>query len=75
MGRDRGSMVTYPVRHIPGDYRLYYAGVRDAILGKSQPPVLAVDAWRVAQLLEWAVEGSEKRSAILCQWNLEPGIH
>ena len=67
-------MVTYPVRPIPGDYRLYYAGVRDAILGKATPPVLAVDAWRVAQLLEWAVESSAQRCAIPCDWSQEPVV-
>ena len=66
------SMVTYPVRPIPGDYRLYYAGVRDAILGKATPPVQAVDAWRVAQLLEWAIESSAQRRAIPCDWSQEP---
>jgi scyllo-inositol 2-dehydrogenase (NADP+) len=73
-GDPRGSMVTYPVRPIPGDYRLYYAGVRDAILGKATPPVLAVDAWRVAQLLEWAVESSAQRCAIPCDWSQEPVV-
>ena len=34
-----GCMVTRPVAPIPGDYRLYYAGVRDALLGKATPPV------------------------------------
>ena len=66
------SMVTYPLASIPGDYRLYYAGVRDAILGKAEPPVLAIDAWRVAQILEWAVESSEKRAEIACDWSNEP---
>lgn len=74
-GDPGGSMVTYPVRPIPGDYRLYYSGVRDAILGKSRPPVLAIDAWRVAQLLEWAIESSAQRRAIACEWNHEPGIN
>jgi scyllo-inositol 2-dehydrogenase (NADP+) len=67
-----GSMVTYPVRPIPGDYRLYYAGVRDAILGKAVPPVRAIDAWRVAQLLEWAIRSSTERRAIPCDWSQEP---
>jgi predicted dehydrogenase len=71
-GDPGGSMVTYPVRPIPGDYRLYYAGVRDAILGKAAPPVQAVDAWRVAQLLEWAIESSAQRRTIPCDWSTEP---
>jgi scyllo-inositol 2-dehydrogenase (NADP+) len=71
-GDPGGSMVTYPVRSIPGDYRLYYEGVRDAILGKAAPPVQAIDAWRVAQLLEWAVESSAQRRTIPCDWSQEP---
>ena len=71
-GDPGGSMVTYPVRPIPGDYRLYYAGVRDAILGKAAPPVQAADAWRVAQLIEWAVESSAQRRTIPCDWSQEP---
>ena len=71
-GDPGGSMVTYPVRPIPGDYRLFYSGVRDAILDKAQPPVQAIDAWRVAQLLEWAVESSAQRRAIPCDWSQEP---
>ena len=68
-----GNMVTYPLKPIPGDYRLFYAGVRDAILGKTPPPVLAVDAWRTARVLELAVESSASRSAVTCDWTQEPG--
>ena len=67
-------MVTHPAKPVPGDYRLYYAGVRDAILGKSKSPVQAIDAWRVAQLLEWAIESNAQRKEIPCNWNLEPSL-
>jgi len=67
-----GSTVTRPVPSIPGDYRLYYAGVRDAILGKSPAPVTALDAWRVARLMEWAAASSEERREIPCDWSEEP---
>jgi predicted dehydrogenase len=67
-----GGMVTRPVTPIPGDYRLYYAAVRDALLGQGPAPVSAVDAWRVARLLEWAEESSEKRSEIVCDWSTAP---
>jgi predicted dehydrogenase len=67
-----GGMVTRPVAPIPGDYRLYYAGIRDAMLGKAPPPVTALDAWRVARLLEWAVESSNQRREIPCDWSEEP---
>jgi predicted dehydrogenase len=67
-----GSTVTRPVEPIPGDYRLYYAGVRDALLGKVSAPVTALEAWRTAHLLEWAVASSEQRREITCNWNEEP---
>jgi scyllo-inositol 2-dehydrogenase (NADP+) len=67
-----GGMVTRPIEPIPGDYRLFYAAVRDALLGKGSAPVPAVAAWRVARLLEWAVESSEKRCEIVCDWSGEP---
>jgi predicted dehydrogenase len=67
-----GGVVTRPVAPIPGDYRLYYAGVRDALLGNGHPPVSALSAWRVARLLEWAAESSDQRREILCDWSQEP---
>jgi predicted dehydrogenase len=67
-----GGMVTRPVEPTPGDYRLYYAGVRDALLGKAPAPVTGLDAWRVARLLEWAAESSEKRCEVTCDWSKEP---
>jgi scyllo-inositol 2-dehydrogenase (NADP+) len=67
-----GSTVTRSIESIPGDYRLYYAGVRDALLGKAPAPVPALAAWRVARLLEWALESSDKRREILCDWSEEP---
>jgi predicted dehydrogenase len=65
-------VVTRPVSPTPGDYRLFYAGVRDALLGKSHVPVPARAAWRVARLLEFAAESSEKRHEISCNWSGEP---
>jgi predicted dehydrogenase len=65
-------MVTRPVPPIPGDYRLFYAGVRDALLGKGTAPVPAVAAWRTARLLEWAAESSERRCEVACDWSGEP---
>jgi scyllo-inositol 2-dehydrogenase (NADP+) len=67
-----GGVVTRPVPSIPGDYRLFYAGVRDALLGKAQAPVSALSAWRVARLLEWASESSRQRREIDCDWTEEP---
>ncbi len=64
-----GAMVSRPVPSIPGDYRRYYAAVRDALLGKSAPPVLAADALRVAKVLEWARQSSAERREIKCSWD------
>ena len=43
---------------LPGDYREYYAGVRDAILGVKPPVVTVGAAWSVARLIELARESS-----------------
>ncbi len=42
-----------------GDYRFFYAGVRDSLLGTAPPPVTALDAWRVARIIEIARESSQ----------------
>lgn len=67
-----GDTVSYPVPALQGDYRLYYAGIRDALLGKAPAPVSGVDGWRVARLLEWASESSEQRREVACDWSGEP---
>ncbi len=67
-----GGTVSRPVEPVRGDYRLYYAGIRDALLGKGPAPVIALDAWRVVRLLEWAAESSEKRREMVCDWSEEP---
>jgi len=43
-----------------GDYRGFYANVRDAVLGKSPLAVTAEDGYRVTKLLEMARESSTK---------------
>jgi predicted dehydrogenase len=67
-----GGMVTRPVESVAGDYRLYYAGVRDALLGKAEIPVTALDAWRGLRILEWAIESSSSHCAVVCDWSSEP---
>ena len=70
---DVGSgSVSRPVPAIKGDYRLYYAAIRDTLLGNAPAPVTGIDGWRVARLLEWAVESSEMRREIACDWTQEP---
>jgi len=60
------------VEPLPGDYRRFYLGVRDALEGNGAAPVRASAAWRVARLLEWAAESSSERREISCDWSLEP---
>jgi predicted dehydrogenase len=67
-----GSTVTHPVEPLIGDFRLYYAGIRDALLGKGPVPVAPVDAWRVARILEMAMQSSDERREISCDWTSEP---
>lgn len=67
-----GGAVTRPVQPQTGDYRLYYAAVRDAVLGKAPVPVKPVEAWRTARILEWAQESSGSRREIPCDWTTEP---
>jgi scyllo-inositol 2-dehydrogenase (NADP+) len=47
-----------PVPTMRGDYRQYYANVRDAILGKAKIAVGVDAAWSVARLVELARESS-----------------
>jgi hypothetical protein len=67
-----GGKVTRPYAPIPGYYRLYYAGIRDALMGKAPVPVTALAAWRVAWLLECATLSAEQRREIPCDWSEEP---
>ena len=67
-----GGMVSRPVASLAGDYRCFYAGVREALLGNASPPVTAIEAWRVARILEWATASSKQRCEIPCDWSREP---
>ena len=69
-----GQLVNQPIEPIPGDYRLYYAAVRDAILGKSAPPAAAIDAWYAAKILEWAEASNAQRREIACGWSAAPAV-
>ncbi len=59
------------VEPIPGDYRRFYQGVRGALTGNGMAPVQASDAWRVARLLEWAMESSVERREVPCNRSRE----
>jgi predicted dehydrogenase len=69
----KDGTVTRPVHPIAGNYRRFYEGVRDALLGKGAAPVAAIDAWRVARVLEGAMESARERREIVCDWTGEPG--
>lgn len=64
-----GNMVTQSVETLPGDYRLYYAAVRDALLGKGPFPVTAAEAENAAKVLAWAQQSSDTRQEIPCAWS------
>ena len=63
---DGGDVVSKPVPTKAGDYRGYYANIRDAILGKAPLAVTAEQATQVIRMLELADESSRKRAAVLC---------
>jgi len=69
-----GGMVIRPMTPTPGDYRIYYAGIRDALLGKAAAPVASIDAWRTARILEWAAESAEQRREMDCDWSGEDAV-
>ena len=48
----------------PGDYRLYYAAVRDAIRGIGANPVPGAEALAVMRLIEMGIESSRTRREI-----------
>ncbi|MBP6798338.1 MAG: oxidoreductase, partial [Luteimonas sp.] len=47
-----GGRTTTPVDGLPGDYRGYYAALREAIHGRGEPPVTAAQALDVMRVLE-----------------------
>ncbi len=64
----QGDFLQLPVPSIPGDYRLFYAALRDAILLGTPLPATAQDASRTARILEAAVESSRTHAEIPCTW-------
>ena len=59
-----GILVTQSVESIPGDYRLFYAAVRDAILHQTAPPTTPQDAFHTARVLEHAQQSSREHREI-----------
>jgi scyllo-inositol 2-dehydrogenase (NADP+) len=61
---DPTMLVEKVVKTEPGDYRGFYANVRDAILGTATLAVTPEDGYRVIRLLELARESSAKRCTL-----------
>lgn len=49
---------------IPGDYRQFYANVRDALLGKAPLAVSAEDAYRTLRILDLARQSHQERRTL-----------
>jgi len=58
------SFVKEQLPTLPGDYRRYYANVRDAILGTAALAVTPESALNVMRALELAMASSERRCAV-----------
>jgi predicted dehydrogenase len=61
---DPAMLIVRQVKTELGDYRGYYANVRDAIVGTAELAVTAEDGYRVIRLLEMARESSGKGCAL-----------
>ena len=68
-----GSVAHRSIRGEPGDYRQFYANVRDAVLGTAELAVPASDGLRVIRLLELARESSRLRRTVDCSGQLHGG--
>jgi predicted dehydrogenase len=63
------------VRRVPtlrGDYRGYYANVRDALLGKAELAVKPEQAWRTTRLIELARESSSTGRRLKIDFSHQP---
>ena len=61
---DPASLTRTPYPTVPGDYRLFYANVRDAILGIAPLAIPAEDGFRTLRLLDLARQSSEERRTL-----------
>ncbi len=62
------KLVRTRVRTEPGDYRGFYANVRDAVLGNTELAVSAEDGFRVIKLLEMARESSREGERLMVEF-------
>jgi predicted dehydrogenase len=61
---DPAMLVEQFVKTDPGDYREFYANVRDALLGKAEILLTATDGYRVIKLLEMARLSSREQRTL-----------
>jgi predicted dehydrogenase len=59
-----GTIVQTPVPTVPGDFREFYANVRDAVEGKAALAVRPSQALDVMRAIELARESSQRRAAV-----------
>ena len=57
-------LVEKQIKTEPGDYRKFYANVRDAIVGKAPLAIKAEDGYRITKLLELARQSSSERRTL-----------
>jgi predicted dehydrogenase len=62
--RDDGPEARSTPAHLPGNYGAYYAGVRDAILGRGANPVTPEQAIGVMRIIELGMASSERRCEV-----------
>jgi len=68
-----GDPVASSVQSEIGDYRRFYAEVRDSLKGTpSKELATAADAWRGVRILEWAKQSSDEHREIECDWSSDP---
>lgn len=61
---DGGALHRETTASVPGDYRDYYTGIRDAIVDGAPPPVTAPQALEVMRVLEAARDSAERGAAV-----------
>lgn len=65
---DPAMLVEKQIQTEPGDYRGFYANVRDAVLGSAPLAVSPEDGYRVIKLLELARKSSNERRTLQVQF-------
>ena len=63
-----GTIVAETIPTMPGDYRLFYANVRDAMLGKAGIDITPAQMLNVMRVLELAQESCKERCTV--NWDL-----